>query len=418
MSKVTHKNIPNFGDPKKTERQKRIDTMMAWVGMTAVEDLEPEDRQKFIDAVDGTKKQAKKSEKREDLDIRQPNQPFLSNYDYHGNFIDKVRERMKKLKKLNNSVEDSGKEKVSKAFFWNRKKRKDKLEEIMSDPFAPIREKEYVVGMGDSDASGKPVSRIQRLLLSKGYELPRWGIDGDFGKETDEAVRAFQGDNGLVVDGIVGERTINALSPGQANVPAAELNEPEEVGELIYEGIDIAPLAAEIGISPVFLEAILRVESAGDPTAIRFEPHLFNRYMQRAGRTERVPFTPAPGRVFSLTPSETGTEAFYRAFDIDKRAAIKSTSWGSGQVLGSRLLEIESDPDKAIEMFFNAPKEMSYNLMVAWFKKNPGAIKAANDLDFAGFAKIYNGPLFWQGKYDQKIKSAYEASAQRNPNLV
>ncbi len=417
MSKVTHKNIPDFGNPNKPERRKRMETMMAWVGMTSVEDLEPEDRQKFVDAIDGTTKEAKSKDKREDLDIRQPDNPFRLNYDYHGNFIDKVRERLKKLKKLNDSV-DGSEEKISQAFFWNRKKRKEKLEEIMSDPFAPIRESEYVVGMGDKESSGKPVTRIQRLLMAKGYPMPQWGVDGDFGAETDAAVRSFQRDNGLVEDGIVGRNTINKLSPGQSTAPAAELAMSEDVGSLIYEGVDIAPLAAEIGISPLFLEAILRVESAGEPTAIRFEPHLFNRFMQRAGKQERVPFTPAPGKVYSTTLSETNKDAFHRAFGIDPAAAVKSTSWGSGQVLGGKLLDIEPDPEKAVEMFYNAPKEMSYNLMVAWFKKNPGAITAANNLDFAGFAKIYNGPLFWQGQYDKKIRNAYEDSKQRNPQFV
>ena len=32
-------------------------------------------------------------------------------------------------------------------------------------------------------------------------------IDGDFGKDTDAAVRKFQKDKGLAVDGIVGDNT-------------------------------------------------------------------------------------------------------------------------------------------------------------------------------------------------------------------
>lgn len=52
-SKITHQNIPDFGNPNKTEDQKKIDTMMAWVGMTDVKDLEPEDQQNFLNAIKG-----------------------------------------------------------------------------------------------------------------------------------------------------------------------------------------------------------------------------------------------------------------------------------------------------------------------------------------------------------------------------
>ena len=50
---------------------------------------------------------------------------------------------------------------------------------------------------------------LQRLLLS--YLYPITSLDGDFGPETERAVRAFQGENGLTIDGIVGRNTWRAL---------------------------------------------------------------------------------------------------------------------------------------------------------------------------------------------------------------
>ncbi|MBQ9795729.1 MAG: peptidoglycan-binding protein [Clostridia bacterium] len=50
---------------------------------------------------------------------------------------------------------------------------------------------------------------LQRLLLS--YLYPITNLDGDFGPETERAVRAFQSENGLGVDGIVGRNTWQAL---------------------------------------------------------------------------------------------------------------------------------------------------------------------------------------------------------------
>jgi peptidoglycan hydrolase-like protein with peptidoglycan-binding domain len=56
-------------------------------------------------------------------------------------------------------------------------------------------------------SQGNTVREAQCLLLSLGYSVGSSGIDGDFGSATRSAVRAFQSDYGLAVDGIVGPRT-------------------------------------------------------------------------------------------------------------------------------------------------------------------------------------------------------------------
>ncbi|MDU4883004.1 N-acetylmuramoyl-L-alanine amidase [uncultured Clostridium sp.] len=60
-------------------------------------------------------------------------------------------------------------------------------------------------------AKGNITRLIQKRLLSLGYKLPKWGADGGFGDETVEAVKAFQANNGLSVDGIVGQNTWRKL---------------------------------------------------------------------------------------------------------------------------------------------------------------------------------------------------------------
>lgn len=56
---------------------------------------------------------------------------------------------------------------------------------------------------------GEYVVELQRLLVAKGYD-PK-GIDGIFGQGCEKAVRQFQKDAGLQVDGIVGAKTWAAL---------------------------------------------------------------------------------------------------------------------------------------------------------------------------------------------------------------
>lgn len=60
-------------------------------------------------------------------------------------------------------------------------------------------------------AKGDEVVLLQKLLLKSGEKLPKYGADGDFGTETLKAVKSFQKKHGLVVDGIVGPKTWQAV---------------------------------------------------------------------------------------------------------------------------------------------------------------------------------------------------------------
>ena len=56
-------------------------------------------------------------------------------------------------------------------------------------------------------SKGDAIRELQTMLLKLGYDLGPCGIDGDFGKSTDAAVRSFQSDHRLTVDGVVGKNT-------------------------------------------------------------------------------------------------------------------------------------------------------------------------------------------------------------------
>lgn len=60
-------------------------------------------------------------------------------------------------------------------------------------------------------SKGEQVETLQILLKAKGYDLGKYGVDKDFGGDTDKAVRKYQEDNGLEVDGVVGENTWTSL---------------------------------------------------------------------------------------------------------------------------------------------------------------------------------------------------------------
>lgn len=60
--------------------------------------------------------------------------------------------------------------------------------------------------------SGSAVEEMQKMLIACGYSCGKWGADGDWGSDTDQAVLAFQRDHGLSVDGVYGPKTKAALT--------------------------------------------------------------------------------------------------------------------------------------------------------------------------------------------------------------
>lgn len=63
-------------------------------------------------------------------------------------------------------------------------------------------------------SKGEQVKNLQRLLIAKGYSLKKYGADGGFGNETETAVKAFQKNNNLSADGVVGFNTWTKLLKG------------------------------------------------------------------------------------------------------------------------------------------------------------------------------------------------------------
>jgi len=71
------------------------------------------------------------------------------------------------------------------------------------DPVEP----EVIYDEAPKEPTFTTVREIQRLLFDMGYDLGPSGVDGWEGRKTKEAVRTFQGLNGLTTDGIVGPNT-------------------------------------------------------------------------------------------------------------------------------------------------------------------------------------------------------------------
>ena len=75
---------------------------------------------------------------------------------------------------------------------------------------------------------GGDVRTAQQALISRGYSCGNSGADGQYGSNTEQAVKRFQRANGLTADGIVGENTCKKLGGvwkgSKANTAAAPVS--------------------------------------------------------------------------------------------------------------------------------------------------------------------------------------------------
>lgn len=133
-------------------------------------------------------------------------------------------------------------------------------------------------------ADGESVTALQSALNEKlGVSLD---TDGKFGRHTLAAVKDFQRENGLTVDGIVGKETRAALLAEKNEAePAKPLdpNQPKQ-GDLIFgdkltaeEQQKVRDVAASLGADPNDLMAVMAAETGGT-----FDP------AERAGKNGAV----------------------------------------------------------------------------------------------------------------------------------
>jgi N-acetylmuramoyl-L-alanine amidase len=103
---------------------------------------------------------------------------------------------------------------------------------------------------------GPAVKELQQKLIKAGEKLPRYGADGDFGAETEQAVKAFQARHGLAVDGIAGPKTmakLNEVLKAKSKPKKSKASIVPYPGHLIKRGSrgkDVERIQRAVGVTP------------------------------------------------------------------------------------------------------------------------------------------------------------------------
>ena len=263
-------------------------------------------------------------------------------------------------------------------------------------------------------SKGQAVRQLQQRLNQAGAKLI---LDGDFGDETEKAVRAYQLKVGLVVDGVAGEKTIAA----QAGADCSKL----------LGNIHLVDAAKRLGVDLASIYAVNEVESTGSGFLVNGKPKiLFERHvMHRLLATPRHKDDDAAAlkahadQLATLHPALVnpkaggyagGTAEHQRLANaklIDALCAPEACSWGAFQIMGYhwQRLGYASLDDFLTRMATSEAEQ--FEAFVRYIEAEPALHKALKAKKWAEFAKRYNGPAYARNLYDVKLERAYERHA-------
>lgn len=100
---------------------------------------------------------------------------------------------------------------------WGELKGVDYSENIPDNTSSESQSVKTIYATIRKGSKGSLVKELQTDLKTLGYDIGKYGVDGDFGSATENAVKAFQKAHGLKQDGIVGEKTWGAIKNDMKN---------------------------------------------------------------------------------------------------------------------------------------------------------------------------------------------------------
>lgn len=266
------------------------------------------------------------------------------------------------------------------------------------------------------------VKDLQKLLKEGGfYEL---GIDGDWGRGTDAAVKEAAEKfmlnnyekqrfgksyyNALVKHIKKIEREKESRQQAKATVDGIFTIKPQAERTITLEQMKEA--ADEIGCDVAAIQAINEVESRGGflrdgRIKILFEAHIFSNYTNHE-YDSLYPSISSPRWNRSLYVGGSGEyPRLQQAMELDREAALKACSWGNFQIMGFNYgICGYNSIDNFVKSMHTAEGQLK---ALVNFIKARGLADELVRLDFKGFARGYNGKGYRANKYDEKIERAY-----------
>lgn len=177
--------------------------------------------------------------------------------------------------------------------------------------------------------------------------------------------------------------------------------------------LDVATVGRRIGVGEDEIRAVIEVETAGGGfdrqgrPKMLFEPHIFWRELGPGPKR-----TAAEGQ--GLAYPRWGTKPYpadsydrlARAMKIDPQAALRSCSWGLGQIMGfNHWAAGYASAGDMVAAF--CEREAAHLAAMLSFIQSEGLDDDLRRHDWSGFARGYNGAGYAQHGYHTRLAAAF-----------
>lgn len=180
------------------------------------------------------------------------------------------------------------------------------------------------------------------------------------------------------------------------------------------DDIDLPAIGAEIDVGEDEIHAVLDVETAGGGfdsigrPKMLFEPHIFYRELGPGPARDKAV---ALGLAYPKWGQKKYPKDSYarlgQAMEIDLEKALRSASWGLGQIMGFNCkLAGYATARQMVDAFLD-DEETHLRAMVK-FIINSGLHDELRGHDWAGFARGYNGAGYAKHGYHTKLAAAFK----------
>lgn len=177
---------------------------------------------------------------------------------------------------------------------------------------------------------------------------------------------------------------------------------------------DYRKAASVLDVDIATIKAVASIESSGSgflangKPKILFEGHWFSRLTGNKYDSTHATISYKSW----VKDYYKGGAAEYSRFDVaaslNSTAAMESASWGKFQIMGFNYKQCGYASVEAFvkEMYLSEGYHLLAFVRLIKAKKWDAKLKAK---DWAGFAKVYNGPRYAENKYDVRLAQAYKA---------
>lgn len=262
--------------------------------------------------------------------------------------------------------------------------------------------------MLQTGSRGEEVKRMQQALEQAGYSVGSPGVDGIYGKYTAAAVRRYQTDQKLQVDGIAGDETLTRLyGTAASEAPAARPTLDPEPEEIPSGGFDAAS-DLNFTRAQAALEAVRQQRPVWEDRDEQLLEEAYSRIVGRAPFRYDAQADPLY-RQYAGTMARQGRLAMQ---DTVGQAAALTGGYGSSyaQVAGQQQYgEYLQQLQQALPEFYGLALEQ-YTAEGAALEEQYALLQKQQAASYARYQDALS--QYWKevDSYEQQLRDAYDQS--------